>query len=428
MRKLVLVAGAAFMAQACTENLDGGRACPALCPNPQVTLADTVIPGVVFDATVATPLFPGEEGITSLARRDDGALDLRAVARFDTLSDFFDVRRGGTTVRDTVRSVTNARLRLQVIDSTYRAPTDSVTFAVYNVDTTGVVDTAVAPVAALFRPDRLVGTRRAGRGQVSDTSFTIPIADTLVNGALARSGRIRLGVRVESAGNVYLGLARNMAILGKPVLRVANDTLADSVATFVQTSLTPRDDARLSGPLSQYTLVVKGTDAPPPGVISATTFPQRRAYLRFEIPRRLVDSTQILRATLRLTQIASPIAVPNDTAALFLLVGLARSTVTDTTRAALITETIAGGRGGVTGDAPRRVSSGGSGARLYEIVPQLRAWSGTNPGDQPYAIVLRVEPIWIAVQDVRFASTESGAATRPTLRITYVPIQTTPVP
>lgn len=428
MRKLVLIAGAALVAQACTENLDAGRACPALCPNPQVTIADTVIPGVLFDATVVTPLFPGEEGITTIARRDDGAIDLRGVARFDTLVDFFNIRRNGANVLDTVRAVTNARLALQVSDSTYRSTADSITFAVYNVDTSGVVDTAVAPVAALFRPDRLVGTRRAGRGQMTDTSFTIPIADTLVNGALARSGRVRLGVRIESGGNVHLGVLRNVAIRAKPVIRVAGDSLIDSVATFGQSSLSPRDDARIAGPLSQYTLVVKGTDAPPPGVISATTFPQRRTYLRFEIPRKLVDSTQILRATLRLTQLPSPVAFPNDTADLYVLIGLARSTVTDTARAAVITESISLGRGAITGDAARRVSSGGSGQRLFEIVPQLRAWSGSDPSEEPYAIILRVEPIWVGVQDIRFASTEAGAATRPRLQITYVPTQTLPTP
>ncbi|HEX2716491.1 MAG TPA: hypothetical protein VHM67_02360 [Gemmatimonadaceae bacterium] len=428
MRKLVLIAGAALVAQACTENLDAGRACPAFCPNPRVTIADTVIPGVLFDATVLTPLFPGEEGMTSVARRNDGGIDLRAVARFDTLVDFFNVRRNGADVLDTVRVVTDARLALQVSDSTYRATTDSITFAVYNVDTSGVADTAVAPVAALFRPDRLVGTRRAGRGQMTDTSFTIPISDTLVNGALARSGRVRLGVRIQSGGDVHMGILRNMALRARPVTRVAGDSLKDSVATFGQSSLSPRDDGRIAGPLSQYTLVVKGTDAPPAGVISATTFPQRRAYLRFEIPRKLVDSTQILRATLRLTQLPSPVAFPNDTADLYLLVGLARATITDTARASLITESITAGRGAITGEFGRRVSSSGSGLRLYEIVPQLRAWRGTDPGDEPYAIILRVEPIWVAVQDIRFASTESGPATRPTLQITYVPTLTTPTP
>ncbi len=431
MRNTVFLAGALLVATACTENLDAGRACPALCPNPQVTIADTILPGVLFDATATTPLLPGEEALTSLARRDDGAIDLRAVARFDTLVDFFTVRRGSTDATDTVKAITNARLRLQVLDSTYRAPTDSIIFAVYNVDTTGVVDTAVAPVAALFRPDRLVGSRKAGRGQVIDTSFTIPIADSLINGALARTGRVRLGVRIESPGDSYVGLFRSMAILGRPVVNQPNDLLgADSVATFSQVSLTPRDDVRISPFLSQYTLVAKGTDAPPPGVISATTFPQRRIYLRFQIPRKLVDSTQILRATLRLTQLPSPIAFPNDTGFLHLLLGLARSSVTDTTRAALLTESISafGGRGAITGDVPHEISSSGNGSRLFEIVPQLRAWSGTDPADQPYAIVIRVEPVYIGVMDIRFASTEAGAPTRPTLQITYVPTPTIPTP
>ena len=431
MRNAVFLAGALFVATACTENLDAGRACPALCPNPQVTIADTILPGVLFDATVTTPLLPGEEAFTSLARRDDGALDLRAVTRFDTLVDFFTVRRGGTDATDTVRAVTNARLRLQVLDSSYRAPTDSVTLAVYNVDTTGVSDTAVAPVAALFRPDRLVGSRKAGRGQLIDTSFTIPIADSLVNGALARSSRIRLGIRIESAGNTYLGVLRGMTLLGRPVFNQPNDAFsADSLAAFAQSSFTPRDDARIAPLLSQYTLVVKGTEAPPAGVISATTYPQRRIYMRFEVPRRLIDSTQILRATLRMTQLPSPIAISNDTAGLHLLLGLARASVTDTTRAALLTESISGfgGRGAITGDFPHLVSSSGSGQRLFEVVPQLRSWSGVDPSDQPYAIIMRVEPVFIGVMDVRFASTEAGASTRPTLQITYVPTPTIPTP
>ena len=210
-RKYVVLLAAALGAAACTEKLGSGRACPALCPIEEVGIVDTTIQGVALDTTVYPGPPLGSEAGVLLETRTDSALDLRGVFRFDSLPKKFlkKTPTGGTadTVHYEIKAIKGANIFVQG-DTTAGAPplpADSVTLVAYDVDTSGVADTAVAPVAALFTPAREIGRRRIRAEALRDT-FSIPLSDSAVLAKVQGHTALRVGLRIESGGNTTINI------------------------------------------------------------------------------------------------------------------------------------------------------------------------------------------------------------------------------
>ena len=88
MRRLVGVGALALAAIAagCGEQLEGGTACPVLCPVENVPVRDTVLTSIAIDTTLANFPLTGEQPFVLLATSPGTpALDVRIVARFDTV-------------------------------------------------------------------------------------------------------------------------------------------------------------------------------------------------------------------------------------------------------------------------------------------------------------------------------------------------------
>ena len=440
MRNCCAILAAALLATACTEKLDSGRACPGLCPIEQVGIADTTIQGVVVDSTIFAGPQVGSEGVLLLAKRTDGQIDLRSVIRFDSLPDTF-IRSGATTgtAADTIKSLASVEL-IVVGDSVAPEllPDSDFTIGVYDVDTTGVPDTAVAPVAALFTPSRLLARQTFKADVAGDTMrFALP-ADRLLP-LFQAGGRLRLGLQLESAGNTTIRLSSNTGG-SAPTLHLRPSATADTAQAdtaskryWYPRSKSPEDDIAVQRMLDDYTLVVKGTPPPPPGVFAVGGIPGRRTYLAFDVPKRLLDSTQIVRATLRLTQLAVPVTDPRDTATLEVLLGTSRAVVTDIAKRVLFHEPLGYHNpltlgdsgyyyGAIAGLTQLRLKSDTTATRIIEIAPILRRWSGVNAAEVPHTVILQVPTEGVELAELWFASLEaSNPALRPSLQITFVP-------
>src|SRR5687768_9040614 len=84
---LLLLAPLAVLAIGCSETLDGGAACPSLCPEQNIEVEDTVLEPLSLDTTLVGYPPLGTETRLLLASRAD--LDVRAVVRFDSLTTRF---------------------------------------------------------------------------------------------------------------------------------------------------------------------------------------------------------------------------------------------------------------------------------------------------------------------------------------------------
>lgn len=416
----LLVFGAAILGAAlaagCSEKIEAGAACPQLCSSDNLVLQDTTLDAIALDTTIVG--FPpiGEESYLVLANRGD-TLDTRVIARYDSLPRTY---RSTTAVADsTIRMVDSAEIRIRV-DTLHGRVTAPVTIEAYDVGDLTVADTVTSAMLPYFTPDRLVGAKTFAPESIVD-SIAVPISNDTVLSKLTRSRPLRLGFRLRSASSQVVRFYASSVSASSMVLRfrVATDTTVP-VVTMSPASLTPRDTTFgfLRAALGDFMLVAKGPPYPPPGTFSVGGMPGARAYVRFAIPRKILDSTRIVRATLLLTQApnaASPAA--RDTVYVQPLSLIAGPAITDIAQALRLAQPP--GTFGLDSAAAVPIDDGV--VRQVQLVPLVQRWAFTPSDSSPRAIGLRSNREGISGAQLLFYSTSAPPNLRPRLRLTYVP-------
>jgi len=298
-------------------------------------------------------------------------------------------------------------------DSLHR-PKVPITIEAYNVDTASS-DTVVADLVPLFRPNRLLGAKTFAPESLLDT-LRLPISTDSVLDRIANGTHLRIGLRLVSAQgyDVRIGTSLN----GNPAtlrLRVSTDT-AVSPVTVQPISNTPPNQAFISGPLRDYTIVLKGNTTTPATQLAVGGIPSRRSLIRFNIPSRIVDSTTIVRASLLLTQTPNRRVNAKDSVWVFPLAVLASPVVKDP---GSLLQFVSGA--GFLGLDSLRLAPGDSGVRAFQIVGLVRTWRNTTQETSPRAIGLLSGSEAQLPAEIDFFSIEAPPAVRPKLRITYVP-------
>jgi len=405
---IALIAGVVSTIVACSEDLNGTAGCPSLCPEQNVVSKDTLLETfVAVDTTVIGYPAIGTESQLLVASRGD-TLDARAVMRFDTLTQNFT--RGGSD--STIYALDSSTVTI-VLDSTGTKATQPVTLEVYDVDT-AVVDTATSVALALFRPDRLIGGKTYGAAELKDT-LRVPLQNDKVllklRGEAPR--RLRLGFKVVSSASAQI---RILAREGGGAPTLSYDPSADTAVKAIvnsESSLTPKDNPTLKSDLTDYQLVAASRAVGVGQLLGVGGLPAQRAYLRFDIPTRLIDSATVVRATLLLTQVPASSVDAGDTITVYPQVVRASESLTDVGRAAGILNLP-----NLEIDSLRLVPSLG-GERAIEMVGALREWKAVGATLQR-AIVLRSSTEGASAPALLFYSSEAAPAQRPRLRITYV--------
>jgi hypothetical protein len=211
-------------------------------------------------------------------------------------------------------------------------------------------------------------------------------------------------VRIAPGANAQLRIGALLA--GQPAPRLTFDPASDT--TFLPLDITPSttlpgaatdDVLRLS--YTVYTLAVRGAPSFLPGTLRVGGFPAQRAYLRFDIPSSILDSSTVVRAELLLTQRPAGGSDRGDSVGVQPMVGIARGTITDPYFATALAA--AGNLAGV--DSVR-------------LVP--RGWSTLGP-DVTRFLALRIGGEGTQGAEIRFHDRTAPAALRPRLRVTYLP-------
>lgn len=404
-RALIALAAMALLG-ACREDLDGGSACPVLCPGRNVVVNDTIFDGVLLDTVISGVPTLGSETVLLLAARGD-TLDTRVVMRFDSLTSRVFRNNGDSAIT----AIDSAYLLLRMPADAKRMVRAPVRIDLYDVDTTAH-DTSTAAIAALFRPDRLIGGSTLDTGQVRD-SMRVYFQNAPLLAKIVAKQRLRVGLRITSDSATMLHLGSFDAAL-PTVLRydpVPSDTAIDELTVTLRSD-TPLSNTELLVDLFDYTVVVKAPPPPANGLLSVGGLPSRRTYLRFNVPARILDSSTVLRATLLLTQAPNRAIDIRDSVLVLPYVVTAGEEVTDLGRAVTLTslfpvDTV-------------RYAAGDSGLRQIEVAAALRSWSTeNNPFRQQRAIVLLSNDEGRGPFDAHFYSLEAPAALRPRLRVSY---------
>lgn len=411
---LALATAFAVAFGACDEQLDSGIACPALCPQQQTTVRDTTFFAVDLDTAIAGYPSLGQElrfFITSMGE----TLQTRAVVRYDSLPSTF--RHTNSVTDSAIIAVdTGAHISLTIVTGdTLAAPT---TVEVYDVDMNGAEEADPSAVAAVFTPDRLLGSRTIpGDSLRGSLPLRMPIDPAKLLAkiqATAPANRLRIGIRVATAGTTRL-TALTSNTNAPPLLVFRPDTSATvPITTMVPLSKTPAE-AFLASDLADYLVIAKPPPDPPANVFRVGGLPGRRAYLRFSIPSQILDSGSVVRATLMLTQRPNGLSPDSkDTVAIQPYLVAASAKVPDISRALLLLT------GFCSMDSVRLVPAD-TGARTFEVIAAVRCWRGTKPGESPRALALTSTSEGGVPRLIDFFSLEAPIEVRPRLRITYLP-------
>jgi hypothetical protein len=389
---LVLLAGMALAG--CQERLTAPADCPALCPGGSSQVFDevfTAIPGA--DSSFRGYLQP-HAAAALLVSNGLGGYETRAIMRF--------ARRSETvTLRDTVRSYTIDSVafgfNLVARDTTlgglrillYRLPT--------SIDST----TTYAAVDPAFVPANLIRAI-----DVSDTVKRGPIRTILTGADLstvvippADTGVLALGVRIESPDTTGIRLGASAGGTGGVFVTYATLDIPDTgtaktrtfslASTFNSFVLPPQ-------PVSDSTLLVVGGE------------PSSRALVRFDLPPRIRDSANIVRATLELTPVAPISGLRTDPARL-----QARTVLADLGAKSPVSS--------AAGRVPADTLEAGTTLVNLEAVRLVELWSGTSAG--PSSLVLALAPDLEAgsfARPVFYSTRAADPAVRPRLHISYL--------
>jgi hypothetical protein len=400
----------AFMA--CSENLTGSLGCPELCQDQSALLRDTTLTGVLVVDTVVTgfPLQSTARDFTLLSQGADG--DVRVVFRFDTL--------GATTFLHPNSTVDSAITRVLsplihfAVDTSYGKLSGPLTVDAYDVDTTAA-DTLPLALVPLFRPDRLIGSATYASLAITD-SLTLPLDSSFVLSKVQAGARLRVGLRIRGTSQDRLRIAGSV-YTPRLTYRVTLDTLVPTDSIFV-TSRTPASDATLASLFAAYPVVVSGAlPSPGSGVLAVGGIAGARTFLRFNVPSILIDSVQVVRASLLLQQLPSRVQANNsDTTAILANPVLAGAQVTDLNLLLQLT-----GTGSLVGVDSVRMVPKDAGLKSVELVNLFRVWRGIGEANSVRAIVLRAKQEASSPAELNFVSNEGPVDQRPRLQVTYVP-------
>lgn len=407
-----VVASSALLSS-CSEKLSTEAGCPILCPDQSGTVQNVSLEATTLDTTVASASGVGTELGLLIAARGD-SLDTRGIIRFDTLPSRFRPLASDTTTKP-VTSVDSAFLTMRVDTSALKLA-GSVTIEAYDVDTTyasdsTVADTLTAPLLALFRPDRLIGSQTYTRAQIKDT-LKYAISNAAVLDKSKAGKRLRIGLLAKSSSSVQIRIySAEGSSPARLSYRVSPDT---TVHPFLVSpySRTPFGQTTVAGHLSDFTIIAKSPSPAPPQTLNMGGLPPTRIYMRFDIPRAILDSSTVVRAALVLTQIPNRTIDPADSVTLAPGLVLAGTAVTDPTRAAQILAEISLN--------PLRFAVGDSGTKAIELAPIFGYWRGLDAANTPRALVLRSASEGTSPLQARFFSMESPAALRPRLLISFI--------
>jgi hypothetical protein len=406
LASLTIAVGAA----ACTEDLGGGLACPALCQAQTNGFRDTIIDAVVLDTSIGG--FPTFGLATNLliATRGD-TIQTSGVIRFDSLPTAFVPNLVGDTL--SITAIDSVFLRV-VIDSTGGRGVSQVNLLAYDVDSVGVPNPSAALVRSLFRPDRLIGSTPITPSAARDT-VRIPLSRSAVLAKITGKSRLRIGLRLSGTTSSQIRIVAFSGGSGAPLLSF--DPTTDT--TYIPVGVPPKSSVlavSAEQTLANTVYSVSNSTTPDAGLqtLQVGGFPSRRAYLRFLLPALIRDSSTVVRAELLLTQRQSFGVDQRDSITVVPMVSTATTRVTDVRRAMdLAAEGIFAGLDSI------RLVPGDSTTRTLNVLTIVRNW-GVLDSSVVRAIVFRSSNEGAEPAEARFYSSEAPAALRPRLRITFL--------
>jgi hypothetical protein len=384
-------AGLALAAAACRESVVAPGACPDFCPASQFEVIDTVVAGVIEREEWAAGYVYAYEATAMQVVRDSAARDSWALVRFIPFTDSLDFEDDVFPILST----DSFELRLTILRSV--TDVEDLELVVHRLPVTIDKETSYEDLIPYFQDSTVIATI-----EVDDT--TESVAEVLPPDAFPSLGEdsltaaIGLALRTDSGG--YVDLATREGTTGSPILTryVTVDQAGDT--TELSDANEPVFDS----------FVAPDAPAPGPDALGIGGSPSSRAILRVNLPSAILDSSDIVRATLLIAQDMPALGAPGDSV-LFQAFALREDLGLKSPFAVpSISDTV------VPGSLP--IPVGSADTIRVDITHILRPWQSDST--LPNSLLLTVVPEAASLGELRLLSSISG--TPPSLHIAYVPL------
>jgi len=446
-RTLAVLGAAALFAGACQEKLNGGNACPSLCPEQNLGFKDTIFTAAdVIDTIVTVPGTPplGTLNTVLIAQYTQGGDSVvsGAVFRFDSITRveiFADTSIGSVPIThvDTAFLQIYYNLPPATAQDTLYVKDSTITFHLWDVYV-NAPDLDTAAVHAKFYGTE-VGRLTAIRDSIQSTSnqtLKIPVDTAFLNTAIHAPRKVWLGVTVESAhGARVVVTSANSPILGTFSLQAPQLKYFATADTFKTLSaVAPNARATQYGPaipaMGNYQMIFRGSQAIPAGLVAVGGLAQSRLLVRFKFPPWLIDSnTTVVKANLELTQVSNTqflwdsTAMDADSIGVHPFALVAAPGVTDILAQGLLVGdvTVSPVCTGICNDSLRPEGSGVDTLRLVSLGNNIFNYWKIQGAKVQRGLVYSLPQEGIEPRSIYYYGVTAAPALRPRVHVSYVP-------
>ena len=396
-RTRLWLAGAVAMLAlaACQERFTAPAECPAQCPGGSSDVFDTVLTTVTEADSSYQGYVEGGSGIALLVSNGLEVSEDRALYRFGPRPDSIEVadtNRG--YVVDSVLLSVNLLARDTLLDGL-----KVFFYRISNTVESGVTFADLAP--------QLVEANLIDSVLVADTLNTGTVQVVLRGADVAKTG-----LPTNAGGTLAIGVAVGPAGTGIRIGATGGGTGATfaSYVTAQEVDDTVSDRKQTINRTPAFnTFVTQTTLAPDPTLLTVGGAPSSRALLRFDLPDRLEDSANIVRATLELVPSGPILGLRTDPSLL-----VAKAVLADLGAKSPVVEN----------DDPNFVktdtlSPGVSDTVRLDVTNIVRLWQSSTT-ERPEAIFLSLLPEAATFMRAEFGSSRRPDIGTPRLRVTYM--------
>ncbi|MFQ5703110.1 MAG: hypothetical protein ACE5HT_03730 [Gemmatimonadales bacterium] len=285
------------LAVACTEDIAAPGACPEFCPSTQIRVIDTILSGIVErDSSFRGYVTPQQASQMQLV--SDGTISSRAMIKFLRFDDSVALSTFGSDKPVVATDSFQITLNLE-----RRSATDSSLSLTIHRIPVGIDSTTTSADLDPFFSDSTLIARIPLADTVTPGPLTVILPPTAFPALATDSLITAIGIAVESQNPAFAEISANGSGNGASIKRWIQVDSADGVTAQRTESQQVDFDS-----FTTTSIAPPGSDA-----LFVGGSPSARALLRVNAPAFIVDTSNVIRATLIMVPSEPVIGPPGDT-------------------------------------------------------------------------------------------------------------------
>ncbi len=294
--RFALIGGIAVGVLACEASITAPGSCPEFCPNAVIELVDTVLTGVLEGDTSFTGYVEANRANAMQVAGGGAGVESRGVIFFTRFGDSAAV---DSTARGLV--VRQDSFQLDIVLLSRSPDVTGLQITVHRINPSANPQGDFTELAPFFEDSTIIGIIAIPDTVTADTVSAIIPCDAFPDFE-ANENQVALGLSLRGTTPAFANFSTRETTLGALLTRYI----------LVESGVDSVERSEIS--LSEFDAFVD-TDlpGPPAGALLVGGTPSARTFLRVNLPPVIVDSSEIVRATLLFVLVEPVLGAPTDT-------------------------------------------------------------------------------------------------------------------